>query len=127
MHRSVTLAIVAAAALAAPTFAQESAAPKNVLALQCDFAKDGQVIARPSVRMESGGTGTISFRDEFKVKMTATRLDDHNVRLALTIENAGKTINPEIKFGDEQPGTVRFPIGKATYELKFSLVQYPNR
>ena len=55
--------------------------------------------------------------------MTATRLDDHNVRLALTIEVAGRTMRQEIKFGDQQPGTVRFPIGKATYELKFSLVE----
>jgi hypothetical protein len=123
MHRFVALSVVAAPAVATPTFAQESATRKNVVALQCDLGKDGQVVARPSFRMESGGHGTISFRDEFTVTMTATRLDDHNVRLALTIEGAGKTIEPEIKFGDEQPGSVTFPIGKATYELKFSLVQ----
>jgi hypothetical protein len=123
MHRFVPLAIVAAAALAAPGFAQESATSKNVVALQCDLTKDGQVIEHPSLRIESGGRGTISFRDEFTVTMTPTRLDAHHVRLALTIEGAGKTINPEIKFGDEQPGTVSFPKDKATYELRFSLIQ----
>ncbi len=123
MHRSVTLVIVAAAALAAPSFAQESATSKNAIALQCELAKNGQVVEHPSLRIESGGSGKISFRDEFTVTMTPTRLDAHHVRLALTIENTGTTINPEVKFADEQPGMVRFPIGKATYELKFSLVQ----
>lgn len=123
MHRFVALVVVAAAALAAPSFAQEAARARDDVALQCDLTKDGEVVERPSLRLESGGSGRISFRDEFTVVMTPTRLDAHHVRLALRIEGADRMINPELEFGDEQPATVSFPKGKTTYELKFSLVQ----
>jgi hypothetical protein len=123
MHRFVTLVVVAAAALAAPSFAQEPARAKDGVALQCSLTKDGQVVDRPSLRLESGGSGRISFRDEFTVVITPTRLDAHHVRLALRIDGGDRMINPELEFGDEQRATVSFPKGETTYELKFALVQ----
>jgi hypothetical protein len=66
MHRFVALTIVVAAAVAAPSLAQESAARKNVVALQCDLTKDGQVVARPSFRTESGVTARFRFETNLR-------------------------------------------------------------
>jgi beta-lactamase regulating signal transducer with metallopeptidase domain len=88
------------------------------LVLQCELSKDGQVVARPTLRIASGQSGSLSYRDELTATLTPTRLRANEIRLALTIEAAGKTVMPELTIGD-QPGIVSVPAGKVTYTLRF--------
>jgi protein TonB len=96
----------------------------NELALECEIAKDGQVVAHPTLRIGAGDSGTVTYRDELTVKVSPNRLDAGQVRLALDIEAAGKTIRPELKLVEgAEAGTVTFPTGKATFSLKFAMLK----
>lgn len=118
---SMLLAVHPLADVFAGGYAQGPANSKDVV-LQCELAKGGEVVARPSLRIASGHSGSLLYRDELIATLTPTRLGANEVSLALTIVAAGKTIKPKIRIGD-QPGTVSIPAGEVTYELRLSLGQ----
>jgi hypothetical protein len=58
------------------------------------------------------------------VKVSPTRIEAREVRLALQIQAAGKTIEPVLRLVvDGEPGTVSVPAGKTTFSLKLVVLQ----
>jgi TonB family protein len=96
--------------------------PDSDVALECEIAKDGQVVARPTLRIAKGNFGTVTYRDELSVQVRPERLDARHVRIALDVGAAGRTIRPELKLAEGgEAGTVMFPAGTTTFSLKFAL------
>ena len=105
-----------------PASSESAVPPKDVL-LECEIVKDGRLVAHPTLKIMPGQSGTISFED-LTMQVSPTRVDGREVRLALHIQAAGKTMEPVLRLVvGGQPGTVSLPAGKTTFGLKLSALQ----
>ena len=116
----VVAAIVAGAAVSTAT-AQES------LRLQFEITVDGSVVAKPELKVQSGGEGSIAFGEKSQAVVAFTptvRGDD--IDFAFDITDGEKRLSPTLRISKTVPGSMEWMSpahGQKTVRLAVSWVR----
>jgi len=116
----VVAAIVAGAAVSTAT-AQES------LRLQFEITVDGSVVAKPKLKVQSGGEGSIAFGEKSQAVVAFTptvRGDD--IDFAFDITDGEKRLSPTLRISKTVPGSMEWMSpahGQKTVRLAVSWVR----
>jgi hypothetical protein len=102
--RFMVLAGIVAGAAVSPAIAQDS------LRLLFEITVDGSVVARPELKVQSGGEGDITFgekQSQARVTFTPTVRGD-DIDLAFDITDGGKRLKPTLRISKTVPGSVEW-------------------
>ena len=88
--------------------------------LSFEITIDGAVVARPELRVASGGKGTIAFDDKDVTFVPTIRADD--ITLAFEIVDKEKRLTPTLVISRTVPGSIEWASARQTVQLKVSWV-----
>ncbi len=119
--RLIVLAVIVAAAAVSTAMAQES------LRLQFEITVDGSVVAKPELKVQSGGEGSIAFGEKSQAVVAFTptvRGDD--IDFAFDITDGEKRLSPTLRISKTVPGSMEWMSpahGQKTVRLAVSWVR----
>ena len=102
--RFIVLAGIVAGAAVSPAIAQES------LRLLFEITVDGSVVARPELKVQSGGEGDITFgekQSQARVTFTPTIRGD-DIDIAFDITDGDEHLKPMLRISKTGPGSVEW-------------------
>ena len=114
--RDVVIVVSWIASVAVSTAVAQEEAPR----LSFEIAIDGSVVARPELRVSSGGKGTIAFDDKDVSFVPTVRADD--IALAFEIIDKERRLTPTLVISRTVPGSIEWASARRTVRLEVSWV-----
>jgi hypothetical protein len=116
--------MVVVAAVVLVTLSTQAQEP---ISLNFEVLKAGSLVARPSVSVNDGETGSLSFDGGPTIRFTPRRVATDKVSVAFEIERGGKTVKPRLILLNQEQGTLSFAAqdGATPFELRVKIAAKP--
>jgi hypothetical protein len=98
-----------------------AAVAQETISLQFEiYKKHGALVADPGIKVEDGGTGTVSLDEAATtVTFTATRMKPQRTMLAFTVNAGDKVFSPRLVLDGRKPGWISWSTSDGdSFELR---------